>query len=164
MPTSLVIRNRHLTQTNVSLKGYLLAPVTKTRIRFIFRLGWIQVLRYCHQDSLSLSSYPLAQFFFLDFVLKRAISHMAICIPAAPASVLVAQQPQWKESFFLPIVSANVPGLALIDLYGSHDYCLACHSGHNFNLGRRVSPIQLRRQKSCYPREKQVGDVRTERE
>lgn len=42
MPTLLVIRYRHLTQTCVSLKGYFLAQVTENRIRVVFRLGWIQ--------------------------------------------------------------------------------------------------------------------------
>lgn len=91
MPTLLVIRYRNPTQAGVSFEGYLLAQLTKeTKIRLVFRFGWIQGLRCCHQASFSLflSSCP---FFSVDFVLKEALSHMAVGIPAAPASVLIAQ-------------------------------------------------------------------------
>lgn len=73
---------RSLTQTSVSFKGGLSAQVTKNRIRVVFRLGWIQVLRCYHQDSFSLS----ASFFSVDFILKQTFPRGH---PQLPASISV---------------------------------------------------------------------------
>ena len=86
----------------------------------VFRFGWIQGLRCGHQDSFSLFLFS-CPFFPVDFILKQAVSHVAKWTPAAPASILVAQQPEGEKSFCLPIVSASVPGLALMTLHGSRD-------------------------------------------
>lgn len=87
---------------------------------------------------------------------------MAIWTPAAPGFNLRSLQPQWKKraAFFPPIVSANVPVLVLIDLYGSLDCCLAVHYGHNSSPRRGLSLIQLSMWENCRPREKLAGGVR----
>lgn len=100
----------------------LVAQLTKkTKVRLVFRFGWIQGLRCCHQDSFSLFlfSHP---FLPVDFILKQAVSHMAKWTPAVLVLILVAQPPQWEKSFSLPVVSASIPGLALVNLHGSRDY------------------------------------------